>query len=56
MLNDKAPRMAGVRYATRQEWRNSSRKRKSGAKVKQYTVVDETGEGSKVRCCKSNIA
>ena len=51
-LKDKLPRSVGTQYTTGEEWRNSSRKRKSGAKVKQYTVVDETGEGSKVRCCK----
>ena len=51
-LKDKLPRLVGAQYATEEKQRNSSRKRKSGAKVKQYAVMDETGEGSKVRCCK----
>ena len=40
-------------YATGKEWRNSSRKNEENEpKRKQYPVVDVTGDGSKVRCCK----
>ena len=53
MLNDKAPRMAGVRYATRQEWRNSSRKNEEAvSQWKGGPVVDVHGGESKVQCCK----
>ena len=40
-------------YATGEEWRNISRKNKEAEpKQKQCPVVDVTGDGSKVRCCK----
>ena len=36
-----------------EEWRNNSRQNEeTEPKQKQYTVVDVTGERSKVRCCK----
>ena len=39
--------------ATGEEWRNDSRKNdETGTKQKQYPVVDVTGDGSKVWCCK----
>ena len=35
------------------QWRNNSRKNEEmEPKQKQYSVVDMTGDGSKVRCCK----
>ena len=35
------------------EWRNNSRKNEEmEPKRKQYPVVDVTGDGSKVQCCK----
>ena len=40
-------------YATVEEWRNSSRKNEEAeSKQKQHPVVDVTGDGSKVQCCK----
>ena len=52
-LKDELPRSVGAQYATRPEWRNSSRKNKEAEpKQKQHPVVDMTGDGSKVRCCK----
>ena len=45
------PRSVGVQYATRDQWRNNSRKNE-GAKVKTYPVVDVTGDGSKIQRCK----
>ena len=43
----------GAQYASGEEWRNSSRKNEeTDSKQKQHTVVDVTGDGSKVRCCK----
>ena len=52
-LKDELPRSAGAQYATGDRWRNNSRKNKEkGPKQKQHPVVDVTGDGSKVRCCK----
>ena len=43
----------GAQYATGEQWRNSSRKtEKTEPKQKQHPVVDVTGDGSKVQCCK----
>ena len=40
-----------------EEWRNDSTKNEqTEPKQKQHSVVDVTGDGSKVRCCKNNIA
>ena len=48
-----SPGWIGAQYATGEEWRNSSRKNEEAEpKQKQCLVVDETGNGSKVRCCK----
>ena len=52
-LKDELPRSVGAPYATRDQWRNNSRKNKEmEPKQKQHPVVDVTGDGSKVRCCK----
>ena len=48
-LKDELPRSVGAQYATREEWRNNSRKNeKMEPKQKQHPVVDVTGDGSKV--------
>ena len=53
MLEDEAPRSVGVQCVTGEEQRNSSRKNEEmEAKQKQHPVVDVTGDGSKVQCCK----
>ena len=56
ILEDEQPRSEGVQYATEEEWReitNSSRKDEDArTKQKQHPVMDVTGDGSKVRCCK----
>ena len=45
--------MAGTQYATGDQWRNNSRKNEeTESKQKQQPVVDVTGDGSKVQCCK----
>ena len=50
---DELPRLVGTQYATGEEWRNSSRKNEEDEpKQKQSLVVDVTGDGSKVQCCK----
>ena len=52
-LKDELPRSVGAQYATGDQWRNNSRKKEGmEPKQKQHTVVDVTGDGSKVRCCK----
>ena len=52
-LKDELPRSVGAQNATRDQWRNNSRKNEeTEAKQKQHPVVDMTGDGSKVRCCK----
>ena len=48
-LIDELPRSVGAQYATRQEWRNSSRKNEQPeSKQKQHPVMDVTGDESKV--------
>ena len=57
ILKDEPPRLVGAQYATGDQWRNNSRKNEeTEPKQKQHPVVDVTGDGSKVRCCKSNTA
>ena len=52
-LKDELPRSVGAPYATGDQWRNNSRKNEeTEPKQKQHPVVDVTGDGSKVRCCK----
>ena len=54
-LKDELPRSVGAQYATREEWRNNSRKNEeTESKQKQYPVLDMTGDGSKVQCCKEH--
>ena len=56
-LKDELPRSVGVQYATGEERRNSSRENEeTEPKQKHHLVVDVTGDGSKVGCCKDNIA
>ena len=53
ILKDELPRSVGAQYATGEEWRNKSRKNeKMEPEQNQHPVVDVTGDGSKVRCCK----
>ena len=52
-LKDEFPRSVGAQYATGDQWRNNSRKNKeTEPKQKQHPVVDVTGNGSKIQCCK----
>ena len=49
MLNEELPRSVGAQYATRDHWRNNSRKNVGmDPKQKQYPVVNVTGDRSKV--------
>ena len=53
ILKEELSRLLGAQYATRDQWRNNSRKNEGmGPKKKQYPVVDGTGDRSKVQCCK----
>ena len=48
-LKDELPRSVGAQYATREEWRNNSRKNEEmESKQKQCPGVNVTGDGSKV--------
>ena len=51
-LKDELLRLVGAQYATGDPWRNNSRKNEMELKQKQHLVVDMTGDGSKVQCCK----
>ena len=52
-LKDELPRLVGAQYATGDQWRNNSRKNEeTEPKQKQHPVVEVTGDGSKVQCCK----
>ena len=52
-LKDELPRSVGSQNATREEQRNNSRKNEEmQPKQKQQLVVDVTGDGSIVQCCK----
>ena len=52
-LKDELPSSVGAQYATGEEWRNNNRKDEEiEPKQKQCPIVDMTGDGSKVQCCK----
>ena len=56
-LKDEPPRSVGAQYATGDQWRNNSRKNEEmEPKQKQHPVVDVTGDGRKVRCCKDQYS
>ena len=50
-LKDEFPRLVAAQYATRDQWRNYSRKNE-GTEPKQHPLVDVIADGSEVRCCK----
>ena len=53
ILKDELSRSVGGQYAPGEEWRFNSRKNEEmEPKQKQHPVVDVTGDGSKVHCCK----
>ena len=52
-LKDEVPRSVCAQYATGDQWKSNSRKNEeTEPKQKQHPVVDVTGDGSKVQCCK----
>ena len=53
ILKEKLPKLVGAQYATGNQWRNNSRKHEGlEPKQKQHLVVNGTGDGSRVQCCK----
>ena len=52
-MNNELPRLVDAQKATGDQWRNNSRKNE-GMEPKQqhHQVVDVTGDGSEVQCCK----
>ena len=57
-MKDELPRSVSAQYATREGWRNNSRKNEeTEPKQKQYPVVDVTGDGRvNSNVLKTNIA
>ena len=52
-LKDELTRSVGVQHDTGEEWRNNSRKNgEMEPKQNQHPVMDATGDGSRVQCCK----
>ena len=51
-LKGELPRLVGAQYATGDQWRKNSRKNEGMETKQKYSVVDVTGERSKVQCCK----
>ena len=53
ILKEELPGLLNAQYATGDQWRSNSRKNEGvELKQKQHPVVDVTGDGSKVLCCK----
>ena len=53
ILKEKLPRSVGAQYATGDQWRNNCRKNEGRqSRQKQHPVVNGTGDGSRVWCCK----
>ena len=53
ILKEECPRWVSAQHATRDQWRNNSRKNEGmEPKQKLYPVVDVTDDRSKVQCCK----
>ena len=52
ILKGELPGLVGAQYATRDQWRNNSRKNKGMEPKQKHPVVDVTGDRSKGQCCK----
>ena len=53
ILKEELPRSVGPQHATGVQWRNNSRKNEGmEPKQKQHPIVNGTGDGSRVQCCK----
>ena len=54
-LKDELARLLGTQYATGGQWRNNFRTNEGvEPKQKQHPVVNGTGDGSRVQCCKEH--
>ena len=53
-LNDELPRSGGAQYATEEGVERTPERMESN--LKQHSVVDMTGNGSKVLCCKEQYS
>ena len=51
-LKDELPRSVGTQHATGDQWRNNPRKNEETEPEQKHPIVDVTGDGNKVRCCK----
>ena len=52
-LKDELAKLVGAQHATGDHWRTNCRKNEEmEPKLKQHPVVDVTGDGSKVQCCR----
>ena len=52
-LKDELTRSVGAQNATGDQWKSNSRKNeKMESKQKHHSVLDVTGDGNRVRCCK----
>ena len=53
VLKDELPQSVGAHYAIGDQWRNNSKKNEGmEPKKTQHPVADETGDRTKVQCCK----
>ena len=53
IMKEELPRSVGAQYAAGDQWRNNSKKNEEmEPKQHHHPVVDVTGDGSKVQCCK----
>ena len=50
-LKDELPRSVGAQYAMGDQWRNNSRKNEEMEPKQQHSVVNVTGDRSRVRFC-----
>ena len=56
-LKEELSRLVDAQYATKDEWRNNSRKNEEmEPKKKQHPEMDVNGDGSKVRCYKEQYS
>ena len=51
-LKNELPRWVVAQYVTSDQWRNNSRKNGEMEPKQKHPVVNVTGDGSQVRCCK----
>ena len=53
ILKEELPKLVGAQHVTGDQWRNNSRKNEEmKPKQKKHSVLNVTGDGSKVQCCK----